>query len=106
MLPDPTLVTRAPAALEFEHMDQTQVASATESGKICDSDDCAAGSDESRVHQGWQSLLAADVGPSLMRHDSATCNGSHVSVIEPPFSAERSEIPCRSDAFPVRIDEP
>src|ERR1700730_6762504 len=106
MLPDPTLVTRAPAALEFEHMDQTQVAGATESGEICDSYNCAARSDKSLVHQGWQPLLAADMRPSLMRHDSATRNGSHVSLNESPFSAERCEIPYRSNASPVRIDEP
>jgi hypothetical protein len=41
-----------------------------------------------------------------MRHDSATRNGSHVSLNESPFSAERGEIPYRCNAFPVRIDEP
>src|SRR5207302_3091712 len=51
MIPGPALMARSIAALELVHVNDTQVAGTTESGKICDPDDCAAGSDESLVHK-------------------------------------------------------
>src|SRR5437762_5997642 len=67
MLPGPTLMTRPPAAFQFEHVDQTQVAGAAESGKICDSDDRTAGRDESSMYLRWQSFSATYVSPSSVR---------------------------------------
>src|SRR6184192_3183822 len=78
MFPGPALVARSLAALELVHVNDTQVAGTTESGKICDSDDCAAGSDESLVHKGFVAPGGAVVRITNL---SAFCRACNLSVV-------------------------